>query len=349
ADGSFQGVVQIAVSPTYFREFYERLALEGGAIAIVDRGGAVLSRYPARPIAAPLPPESPLMSRIREADQGIFLDHSTIDGKKRLYGYTRVAGLPVYVGYGVGEDEIRKRWYERLSAYGIYFIPAALGLLILAFYAWRSHDDLEATVELRTRALSGALAEREQLLKEVHHRVKNNMQIISSLIRMQERVGTSSEETIRRVQAMALVHDLIYTQGQFAAVDLAAYADRLVETLRAGPGHGIAFNLDASPVATTLDRAMPFALILSEVVTNAIRHAFKERRGRIDVTLSQTDGSVRLRVHDDGFGFNPEVDGRGFGLQLVESLAKQLDASFNFERDQGTTFSMTFPAKAAGA
>jgi two-component system, sensor histidine kinase PdtaS len=350
ADGSFQGVVQIAVSPTYFREFYERLALEGGAIAIVDRGGAVLSRYPdPGPIAAPLPPESPLMSRIREADQGIFLDRSTIDGKKRLYGYTRVAGLPVYVGYGVGEDEIRKRWYERLSAYGIYFIPAALGLLILAFYAWRSHDDLEATVELRTRALSGALAEREQLLKEVHHRVKNNMQIISSLIRMQERVGTSSEETIRRVQAMALVHDLIYTQGQFAAVDLAAYADRLVETLRAGPGHGIAFNLDASPVAITLDRAMPFALILSEVVTNAIRHAFKERRGRIDVTLSQTDGSVRLRVHDDGFGFNPEVDGRGFGLQLVESLAKQLDASFNFERDQGTTFSMTFPAKTAGA
>jgi two-component sensor histidine kinase len=350
ADGSFQGVVQIAVAPTYFGEFYRRLALEGGAIAIVHRNGAVLSRHPdPGPIAAPLPPESPLMSRIAQADQGVFIGRSTLDGKKRLYGYTRVAELPVFVGYGFGEDEIRRRWYERLAAYGLYFIPAALGLLILAFYAWRSHDDLKATVELRTRALSDALAEREQLLKEVHHRVKNNMQIISSLIRMQERVGTSSDETIRRVQAMALVHDLIYTQAQFAAIDLAAYTHRLVETLRNGPGHGIAFKVEASPAEVTLDRAMPVALILSEVVTNAIRHAFKERRGTIEIALSQIDGTVRLRVHDDGFGFNPEVDGRGFGLQLVESLAKQLDASFSFERDEGTTFSMTFPAKTPGA
>jgi two-component sensor histidine kinase/type II secretory pathway pseudopilin PulG len=350
ADGSFQGVVQIAVSPTYFGAFYERLAIEGGAIAIVHRSGAVLSRYPdLGSMPATLPPGSPLMSRIQEADQDIFVGRSTFDGRRRLYGYTRVADFPVYVGYGFGEDEIRRRWYERLAAYGVYFIPAALGLVILAFYAWRSHDDLKATVELRTRALSDALAEREQLLKEVHHRVKNNMQIISSLIRMQERVGTSSDETIRRVQAMALVHDLIYTQGQFAAVDLAAYTHRLVDTLRNGPGHGITFNVDASPAEVMLDRAMPFALILSEVLTNAIRHAFKERRGRIDVALSQTDGSVRLRVHDDGFGFNPEVDGRGFGLQLVESLAKQLDASFAFERDQGTTFSLAFPAKTPAA
>ena len=349
-DGSFQGVVQIAVSPSYFGEFYERLALEGGAIAIVHRDGAVLSRQPDPGAAVTtLPQGSPLLSRIREADQDIFLARSTIDGKKRLYGYTRVADLPVYVGYGFGEDEMRRRWYERLAAYGVYFIPAALGLVILAFYAWRSHDDLETTVELRTRALTDALAEREQLLKEVHHRVKNNMQIISSLIRMQERVGTSSDETIRRVQAMALVHDLIYTQGQFAAVDLAAYTQRLVETMRSGPGHGIAFKVEASPAEVTLDRAMPVALILSEVVTNAIRHAFKERRGAIEIALAQTGDTVRLRVHDDGFGFNPEVDGRGFGLQLVENLARQLDASFSFERHHGTTFSMTFPVKTPSA
>ena len=227
----------------------------------------------------------------------------------------------------------------------MYFLPAALGLVILAFYAWRAHDDLAGTVEARTGELSAAVAEREQLLKEVHHRVKNNMQIISSLIRMQERVGTSSEETIRRVQAMALVHDLIYTQGQFAGVDLAAYANRLVEALKAGPAHGIAFALDLSPVSVALDRAMPFALVLSEVVTNAIRHAFKERRGTIAIVLSEDEGVVRLTVHDDGFGFNPEVDGRGFGLKLVQSLAQQLDATFSFDRHQGTTFAMTFPVR----
>jgi two-component system, sensor histidine kinase PdtaS len=351
AEGAFDGVVRIAISPDYFSGFDRKLTPESrGTITIVHRNGSLLSQYPDdASLPRALPAGSPLMAHIEERDQGIFVGRSAIDGKRRLYGYTRVADFPVYVAYGIAEDEIRKRWYERLAAYGVYFIPAALGLLVLAFYAWRSHDDLEATVELRTRALSDALAEREQLLKEVHHRVKNNMQIISSLIRMQERVGTSSEETIRRVQAMALVHDLIYTQSQFAAVDLAAYTNRLVETLRAGPGHGIAFEVAASPVAITLDRAMPFALILSEVLTNAIRHAFKERRGRIEVALSQTDGSVRLRVHDDGFGFNPEVDGRGFGLKLVESLATQIDASFSFERGEGTTFSMTFPVKTPAA
>jgi two-component sensor histidine kinase len=349
-DGSFQGVVQIAVAPSYFGAFYRRLALEGGTISIVHRNGAILSRYPdVEGIPGALPAGSPLRERIAESDQGTFLGRSSIDGKTRLYTYKKVDDFPIYVGYGFAESEMRARWHERLMAYGVYFIPAALALLILAFYAWRRHDELQATVEHRTRALSGALAEREQLLKEVHHRVKNNMQIISSLIRMQERVGTSSDETIRRVQAMALVHDLIYTQAQFAAIDLGAYTKRLVDTLRNGPGHGIAFNVEAEPIAIGLDRAMPFALILSEVLTNAIRHAFKERRGTIDVSVAQAGGSVRLRVHDDGFGFNPEVDGRGFGLKLVESLARQLDATVSFERDQGTTFTMTFPVKTPGS
>lgn len=345
-DGSFDGVVRISISPTYFDAFYRRLALEGGAMTIVHRNGSILARHPEAPSAPlALPPDAPLMARIAAADRDVFVGRSSIDGRRRIHGYTRVAELPVYVGYGFEQEEVLRRWYGRLASYGLYFIPAALGLVVLAFYAWRSHDDLEATVELRTRALTTALAEREQLLKEVHHRVKNNMQIISSLIRMQDRVGTSPEETIRRVQAMALVHDLIYTQGEFAAVDLGAYTRRLIETMRGGAGHGIAFAVEAGPVATALDRAMPFALILSEVVTNAIRHAFKERRGTIEVSLSQGDGSVRLRVHDDGFGFNREVDGRGFGLRLVESLAKQLDATLSFEREHGTTFTMTFPAR----
>ena len=120
---------------------------------------------------------------------------------------------------------------ERMRSAALLFTPAMIALVILAAYAWRGHEDLELTVDLRTRALTNALGEKEQLLKEVHHRVKNNMQIISSLIRMQDRVKTSPDETIRRVQAMALVHDLIYTQGQFASVDLAAYTRRLCETL----------------------------------------------------------------------------------------------------------------------
>ena len=345
-DGGFDGAIRTSIPTQYFRAFHDKLAHAGGTIAIVHRNGTVLWRDPDGAAApAALGADSPLLARIAERDEDLYVARSTMDGQRRVYGYVRLGDFPVYVGYGIAEEELVRLWHRRLQASALYFIPAALALLVLAFYAWRAHDDLEGTVGERTKALSGAVAEREQLLKEVHHRVKNNMQIITSLIRMQERVGTSSDETIRRVQAMALVHDLIYTQGEFAAVDLAAYSGRLVETLRHGPAHGIAFNLDIKPVSVALDRAMPFALILSEVVTNAIRHAFKERSGTIEVALSEAEGSARLRVHDDGFGFNQEVDGSGFGLKLVQSLAEQLDATFSFERHQGTTFSMTFPVR----
>jgi two-component sensor histidine kinase len=343
-DGGFDGAIRIVAGPSSLGAFAPKAAGESGAVALVRRDGALIARRPEIPgQPRTLDPGSPFMAAAAQ-DEGVSWVRSPVDGRRRLTGYARIADWPVFVAYGAGEDDIVRRWTGRLEGLGLAFIPAALGLLILAFKAWRAHDDLAGTVEARTGELSAAVAEREQLLKEVHHRVKNNMQIISSLIRMQERVGTSSEETIRRVQAMALVHDLIYTQEQFAGVDLAAYAERLVEALKAGPAHGIAFALDLSPVSVALDRAMPFALVLSEVVTNAVRHAFKERRGTIEIALSEADGVAKLRVHDDGFGFNPEVDGRGFGLKLVQSLAQQLDATFSFDRHQGTTFAMAFPA-----
>jgi two-component sensor histidine kinase len=227
----------------------------------------------------------------------------------------------------------------------VYFVPAVAALLFLGSLAWRSHRDLEEKVELRTRALSEAVAEKNQLLKEVHHRVKNNMQIVSSLIRMQERVHTSPEETIRRVQAMALVHDLIYSHGEFASVNLGAYVRRLSEMLRgsAPTGTRVTFSHDLDHVAVTLDRAMPFALILSEVLTNAMRHAFPDGEGRIAITLDHIDGHAELRVEDDGQGFDRSERQDGFGLKLIRSLAVQLEADVRFEEGAGTLFIMRFP------
>jgi two-component system, sensor histidine kinase PdtaS len=253
-----------------------------------------------------------------------------------VLAYVLFAAVAVPVGLFVSvllDDEMRSS--------ALYFAPAIVALLILALFAWRTREEMESTVALRTRALSNDLREKEQLLREVHHRVKNNMQIISSLIRVQDRVKTSPEETIRRVQAMALVHDLISTQGQFASVDLAAYARRLCETLR-GVGNRTTFDLRVERVTVPLDKAMPFALILSEVVANAMKHAWRDTAGTVTLTLSAHDGVAKLTVQDDGTNFNPEVDGRGFGLTLVDSLSTQLDAITSFEREHGSTFHMTF-------
>ena len=349
AGAAFNGLVRIAVSPEYFSAFYDSAFPDQGVIALVHRDGSILIRHPQDEAGAQrLAPDSEFFGAIAARPAGLFRQESPIDGTSRLYGYAQVDNFPVYAGFGLGQSELHRLWQLRMHAYGVYFVPAGIALLLLAFFAWRNHRDLENIVEVRTAALSAAIAEKNQLLKEVHHRVKNNMQIISSLIRMQDRVRTSPDETIRRVQAMALVHDLIYTHDVFASVNLAAYTHRMVHSARGSAGGQIHFDLDLDPVTVALDRAMPFALIISEIVTNATRHAFPEGRGTIGITLYRIGDRIELCVRDDGVGHNPEVDGRGFGMRLVKSLAVQLDADISFEREEGTRFRMTFPIDEPG-
>jgi len=148
---------------------------------------------------------------------------------------------------------------------------------------------------------------------------------------------------------MAMVHELVYaTAGPVTEIDLAAYAERLCGALEGDGRHGVCFDLDLEPIRIDLERAMPFALILSEAATNSWRHAYPEGSGRIEVTLRRRGERVELRVHDAGLGFNPEVDGRGgFGLKLIRSLSVQLGAIHAFERGGGTRFSLIFPLAAS--
>ncbi len=271
--------------------------------------------------------------------------HAVFGGEARLQTFKQIADLPVYAAFALDERALTTLWLQRLESYVLFFIPAMAALALLGALAWRSHRELEEKVVLRTRALSEAVAEKNQLLKEVHHRVKNNMQIISSLIHMQERVDTSSDETIQRVKAMALVHDLIYSHGDFASVNLGAYTRRLSEALdgAAGSDVRVSFSYDLDHVAVTLDRAMPFALILSEVVTNAMRHAFPGGHGHVAIALERHGAQAVLRVEDDGRGFDPNARNGGFGIKLIRSLAVQLDAAIRWEDGVGAVFVMEFP------
>jgi two-component sensor histidine kinase len=344
AAGEFAGAVRLAISPGYFNVFHSGIAPERGVITLFHENGDLLSRYPPDPaLAMGLAQDEEFRAAAAEEPTGVIEHRSPVDGEQRLYGYARVGEYPVFLAYGLSRSDMMRIWLGRLGSYGGFFIPAAAALLVLALFAWRNHRELEDTVELRTHALSAAIAEKNQLLKEVHHRVKNNMQIISSLIRMQERVHTSPDETIRRVQAMALVHDLIYSHGDFASVNLAAYAHRLVEGVRRGREEPLEFDLQLEPVTIALDRAMPFALILSEVVSNAASHSFPDEDSRISIILRREGDEIELCVDDDGVGENPEIDGRGFGLRLIKSLSVQLGARMTYERRHGATFRLRFP------
>jgi PAS domain S-box-containing protein len=204
--------------------------------------------------------------------------------------------------------------------------------------------------------LSAALAAKEVLLREIHHRVKNNLQVICSLLSLQS--GTIQDavlrelfqESERRIHAMALVHETLYQAAGLAHFSLGRYLQTLSAQLIDAFGidtHRIALTLEVEDIPLPLDAAMPCGLILNELLSNALKHAFPDgRRGDVALMLKALPhGHATLRVCDTGVGFPNGLDFRhadSLGLQLVCALAEQLRGTLTMERDGGTAFTLTF-------
>ena len=214
---------------------------------------------------------------------------------------------------------------------------------------------VDITEQVRTeRALATALTAKETLLKEVHHRVKNNLQIISSLLNMQAELLDDMaqrrvfRESQQRVQSMAMIHERLCTHDDLDRVDFGEYAEALVRDLFAAHGadcNRVKLRLALEPVSLDLNQAIPCGLILNELVTNALKYAFPGRRsGEIAVGLScDSEGQVTLRVSDDGVGMPTGSDTkRSLGLGIVDVLVRQLGGVIQHETGEGVNFSLVF-------
>ncbi|MFZ5425746.1 MAG: sensor histidine kinase [Thermodesulfobacteriota bacterium] len=202
-----------------------------------------------------------------------------------------------------------------------------------------------------------SLAEKEVLLKEVHHRVKNNLQIISSLMSLESQEYPHIPEVEEafghmrgRVRSIALIHQMLYASGDFAAVEMAAYVENLTRSIKDSselPGKDVTLKLELSTIHLSLDQALPLSLAVNEMVTNAFKHAFgAAASGEITVRLSREEDAVFLEVHDTGKGFDPGVtkgERHGLGFQLIMALADQLGGEVRFpERGGGASILLTF-------
>jgi PAS domain S-box-containing protein len=218
---------------------------------------------------------------------------------------------------------------------------------------------LEERVKTRTGQLSAMLKERDVLLQEIHHRVKNNLQVISSLINMQVRRLSRGKnrdalsDCQTRVQVIALIHETLYQSRDYAQIPFSEYAKNLSHNVfHAGAQpHGVALELDIADVSLAVDKAIPCGLILNELISNALKHAFPEgREGTVRVVLSPRErGRLTLAVTDDGVGIPSDLDvlqSGQLGLQLVRTLAGQLDAELCVQRGAGTSFELSFAAEA---
>ncbi len=217
--------------------------------------------------------------------------------------------------------------------------------------AWRDISDLKKAKE----ALKASLAEKEVLLQEIHHRVKNNMQVISSLVDLQANevrepaMRLIFQDIVYRVRSMAMVHEKLYQSADFARVDFADYAKSLLNYLwRAHEtASGIRLELDVQPILLPINTAIPCGLILNELVSNALRHAFRDREnGRVAVSLHvDENGRVGLSVGDNGTGLPPGFEWRtatSLGLRLVQMLCGQIHADVAVAGSAGTKFTITY-------
>ena len=206
--------------------------------------------------------------------------------------------------------------------------------------------------------LRQSLAEKESLLKEIHHRVKNNLQLVSSLLYLQEDYMKDAKgvailrESQNRVKSMALIHEQLYATADLAKIDFGRYIQELTANLfdayAIDPAR-IRLNVHADDIALGVDMAVPCGLIINELVSNALKHAFlPDVAGTIDIVMrTPKAGRIEIVVADDGIGLvEPTADAekKTLGLRLIDTLTTQLGGSLSIKTENGTRFSITLTA-----
>ncbi|HEY1040339.1 MAG TPA: sensor histidine kinase, partial [Bacteroidia bacterium] len=202
--------------------------------------------------------------------------------------------------------------------------------------------------------LRKSLSEREILLGEIHHRVKNNLAIISALSSMQrdnlkeEEDRKIFEDTKSRIYTMALIHNQLYHNKSFAKIEFVEYVKKFCDNIAQSHQGKKEISIDQKieDIGIDIKTAIPLALILNELITNSFKHAFKDREtGSITIGLMNVENNcLKCWVSDSGVGMNEEMLAKGgMGMEIVNSLADQIDAKLSYEKKDGSHFTLTFP------
>ena len=241
----------------------------------------------------------------------------------------------------------------------IVFLLILLFMIIYLYYRLKNNQKilLEKNSEIITKniIIQDSLKEKEALLKEVHHRVKNNLQIISSLLNIQASKSNNQEvieeltESKQRILSIALTHEFIYKSGTLAYIQMPDYIEQLIEQLKYlfnSDKNKIKVTLNIEKIAFEMDVALPIGLMVNEIVSNSFKHAFDVKGGEIRVQMTRNDNQFCLALSDDGKGFDPnkrnEIESNSIGLELIDSLVDQINGNINMLKGKGTTFEIFF-------
>jgi two-component system, sensor histidine kinase PdtaS len=345
-NGEFAGAVISFVPIDLLSAFWRSMDLgPGSTVGLVRNDGWLVARHPALEEPLNIMEHVLFTEHLRQASEGVYGPTvSPADGVSRMVAYRRVDRLPLVATVGISTDMLAGSFWRRAGEFLIFLAPVAIALMGVSVWA----VILVQREELALRARDEALERNQVLFREIHHRVKNNLQTVAALIRMQDGLSQSKHDLTGRISAMAAVHEHIYDQSNFDRIEFSAYVRTLCDRLRAIHGGVATIDCVLEPLTVTADQAMPLGLILNEVVANAFKHAFVDGRGgRITVQLEMADAqNARLTVQDDGVGI-PSDRQSGLGSQLVTALTKQIRGHGSLDEHDGTRFVLTFPVSEA--
>lgn len=230
-------------------------------------------------------------------------------------------------------------------------VSLVLVILLIRQVGRRKKANQELTS--RNEIISRQDGEKAILLKEIHHRVKNNLQVISSLLQLQSSHVTKDERAVLeegqgRVMAMALIHEKLYQTDNVSEIDMKEYCKHLcrdISNVFAGQ-HLVKFHMEITDIQLDIDTAVPVGLMINELVTNAFKYAFHQQEGQVNIAIEKKEiGVYKMTVSDSGPGLPPDLNWRkskGLGLRLINLLTMQLYGTVDYENDGLSTFTITF-------
>ncbi|HEV2518073.1 MAG TPA: cache domain-containing protein [Devosia sp.] len=331
-NGAFAGAIMVSYSDSMLENIWKTLDLgDGSTISLVRDDGQLMARYPPAEEAVDLSALPLFTQYLPASPEGSYAsDRSPVDGVARVVSYRAVEGTSIIALASVATDEAWQAFVRNILIVLLIVSPVIVGLALGSWWiVVLLNRDTRHTEQLTT------------LFREIHHRVKNNMASVQALVRMQNIPDEAKRDLQSRFAAMAALHEHIYRHDGYASVSARELVPAMVEQVNAAYGSTAAIEYDIADVEIGHDQATPMALLLSELVTNALKYAFPNgRRGTISIVLSPADpsGRSKLIVRDDGVGM-PDTDARSsMGMRLVKGVVAQLQGDFQFRNDRGAVF-----------
>lgn len=250
-----------------------------------------------------------------------------------------------------------KTWWFYIIILSIIILSVFVIMNIRVKRLEKNNKQLEQLVKKRTMELESSLIEQISLLQEVHHRVKNNLQFISAMLKMQtnavknEKDKVALKEASRRINAMALVHDMLYNKEKVEHISVKEYLNELISKLSELTSYdssNIKFNINIDDVKFDINNCVSIGMITSEIISNAVKHAFSGIENPIidiELKFNQADNMVIYSIHDNGKGILIKNNNSGIGLRLIDIFARQMEAEYESINKNGLQYKFKIPYK----